>query len=376
MPKYTQTISQFFEQVKMQPDHLVVKWKKAKYDSDAKVKEQFLDEWTEKIEAYILQQCEHYAPYTRMQAQAIIKSYFVSNKIPVCPDPPEKHPHMKWSNRAIKREEIRRILEHANLRNRTFFLMMAESGLRPLTLVQLRWNHIKGDFEANRVPMMIDLPAELLKDRVGHRWTFIGEDGFKTLREYLKPRLPLENEDLIFQPERSGMKHGFVSPTNFTNRFSDITMRLGITEKTEYKKPKKIRLYCLRKYWRNNLRADRDFMEWWMGHKTTQTDYIDPDVERHRQEYAEGYPNLRIYKQPINDMRRQLEQKDMELAQLREGMKKMQPLIEFVNGFRSPEALLQFLNALKQNPTLSGGEHAAVEKWRMLAENWMKQKAA
>jgi hypothetical protein len=39
--------------------------------------------------------------------------------------------------------------------------MMAESGLRPRTLVQLRYKHIKADFEAGRVPMKIEVPAML-----------------------------------------------------------------------------------------------------------------------------------------------------------------------------------------------------------------------
>ena len=340
LPKYTQTASQFFEHMKMQPDDLVAEWKKAKYDSDARVKEQFIDEMTEKIEAYIYQHCGHYAPYTRRQALAIIKSFFICHRIPVSPEP-EKRLYKKYHNRAIKREEIRRILEHSTLRERTFFLMMAESGLRPLTLVQLRYKHIKKDFKANRVPMMIELPSELLKDRVEARWTFIGEDGFKTLRQYLHARLPLDNEDLIFAPERSDMKHGFVSPTNFTNKFSSYALKLRIAEKSEYKKPKQIRLYCLRKYFNNNLRADRSYIEWWMGHKTTQTDYVDPDPERHREEYAQAYQNLRIYKseseQSVRQLRELLAKKEEELAELRKSLKLIQPLLELAE--RNPKIL-------------------------------------
>ena len=45
--------------------------------------------------------------------------------------------------------------------------------------------------------MRILTPAETLKDHVGDRWSFIGEDGEKALREYLKPRMPLKDQDYV-----------------------------------------------------------------------------------------------------------------------------------------------------------------------------------
>jgi len=307
----------FFEWAGIDPDDLVAEWKKVKYD--LRSREEFLDEWTERLEAFIYKKSQNLTPLTRNTKMGILVSFFKANKIPVNPEY-EKHPYVKYHNRDLKREEIRRVLQNADKRDRTFFLMMVESGLRPNTLVQLRYKHIKKEFEANRVPMMIELPSELLKDRVEARWTFLGEDAFKALKEYLKPRMPLKNEDLIFTPERSDMKHPFLSPQTFSNKFRKIASKLGFAEIEETGKPRKVRLYGLRKYFMNNVRYegfDHTFKEFWMGHTNTQTHYVSRDPERHRKEYAEAYENLRIYKTEHSEEqanRIDLLEEDLELA--------------------------------------------------------------
>lgn len=290
--QYLSTIQMFFSHVEMEPDKLIQVWKQVKYD--LRQREQFLDEWTEKIEAYVFNKCENHTPLTKRNITSTVKSFFKHHRIEVTPEY-LKRGYVVYHNRSIKKEEIKRILEHSVLRDRCFFLMMAESGLRPDTLVQLRYEHIKEDFEENRTPMKIDLPSKLLKDRVSARWTFIGKDAFKVLKEYLKVRLPLQDRDLIFKPRSTRTKYDVVTPSSFTNIFRRTCMKLGIAGVAERRKPKPLRLYCLRKYFRNNLRADRDFMEFWMCHKTTQTHYVSKDIERHREEYAQAYGNLRIY---------------------------------------------------------------------------------
>ena len=82
--------------------------------------------------------------------------------------------------------------------------MMAESGMRPDTLCKLQYKHFKQDYENNRIPMKVELPSEILKYKVSDRFTFVGEDGVKILREYLKTFLPLSDEDYVFRPRRKG----------------------------------------------------------------------------------------------------------------------------------------------------------------------------
>lgn len=291
--EYKNRIKGFFEAANVNPDALVSEWEKIEtYGQERR----FLRKWTKKIEAYVYA-LEGYAPTTVMQELTIVVSFFKHHGIEVKPSR-KKHVYVTYHNRDITKEEIRRILERASIRDKAFFLAMAESGLRPYTLVQLRYKHIKKDFEAGKVPMRIELPSKLLKDRVEARWTFIGQDGFKALKSYLDTRGKLYNDSLVFAPERSDLKHSFVCPESFTKKFSNIAMKLGITERIEKGKPKDVRLYCLRKFFNDNLRYEGfnvAYREFWMCHKTTQTHYISRDPEKHREEYAVAYQNLRIY---------------------------------------------------------------------------------
>ena len=333
---YLSIITRFFGWCAVAPEELASAWKKVKYEENYRMREQFIDEWTEKIEHFIYSNLEDRTPLTRNTAMGVIISFFKHHKIPVDPEY-MKHAYVKFHNRDLKREEIRRVLENAHIRDRTFFLMMVESGLRPNTLVQLRYKHIKRDFETDTVPMMIELPSELLKDRVEARWTFIGEDAFRTLKEYLKPQIPLQNEDLIFQPERNDAKHPYLRPQTFSNKFRKIALKLGISEDEEKGKPRQIRLYGLRKYFMNNIRCDTAFREFWMAHKTTQTHYVSRDVERHREEYAKAYENLRIYKtidsthsHKIEEQTRKIEDQASRIEELEEKLKETKEVLDWM----------------------------------------------
>jgi len=216
---------------------------------------------------------------------------------------------------------------------------MAESGQRPNTLVQLRYRHIKEDFEARRRPMKIDLPSQILKDRVANRFTFIGEDGFNSLREYLSTRMPLDDNEVIFQPEKPYAKTEYLSPDTFSNKFSRVALKLKLTKIEEKGKPKPLRLYCLRKYFRNRIQvSDTSFREFWMAHSLgTDEHYITRDPEKHREEYRKAYQNLRIF---TSDVPETIE----ELRAFYEGkLEMLKPLIEFVESFKNPDEVRIYL---------------------------------
>ena len=144
-----------------------------------------------------------FAPLTVKNHLATLKSYFRFWKIPLDVDLP-RHACVVYHNRDLRKEEVRQILTFASPRDRVMFLVMAESGMRVETVVYLRYGQIKEDFEAKRVPLKVSLPSSTLKDHVGDRWAFIGEDGFKELAQYLERRLPLKDDDYVFESEKEG----------------------------------------------------------------------------------------------------------------------------------------------------------------------------
>jgi len=273
------------------------KWREAKY-SGVREREQFLDSLNDILTEYeVFLKQEDYAPTYVSHRLSIAGSYLKKGcGIKELDIELPKNVFVKYHNRDIKKEEIRKILEHSPLRERLFFLMMIESGLRPDTLTRLRYWMIKEDYEANRIPMMIRLPSSILKNRIPDRFSFLGEDGVRLLREYLSTREESHDDDLIFLPEAKGrMKKPVLSPETFSNKFSELVLKLGLDEAKRRGKPKSIRMYCLRKYFLNGMRCDSTYRSYWFCHKSIDDHYISRDVDRHREEYMKGYPSLKVY---------------------------------------------------------------------------------
>jgi integrase len=333
---------------------IVSEWRTVKYDYAER--ERFLDRHMEILERYAVSELCRLTPKGRQTELAAILSFYHHNKIPLEADIKERI-YVVNHNRAIKKEEILRILEHASLRDRCFFLMMLESGLRPLTLCLLRYRNIKTDFEAGRVPMKIDLESKILKDNVSARWTFIGEDGFKCLKEYLAPRIPLKNDDVLFLAVHSKLQKGeALSPSLFSTCFGDIVKKLGWANKGDLKRFRnELNLYTLRKYFRNNMKvSDPAFREFWMCHSLGvdshyfEANLDDPQtVERHRAEYAKGYPSLRVYSESLGeDTKAQISVLQSQNKELREQIgemlkdwEKFKPLAEYIGDLEVQEAV-------------------------------------
>lgn len=331
---YLNKFGKFCNHLDLNPDRLVEEWKNVRYDW--KKRQRFLDLWSENVETYIYNELSDFSPWSKVTTAGIMLSFFKHQKISLEVET-LRHPYVKYHNRDITKQEIERILDHCTIRNKAYFLMMLESGLRPTTLCQLRYSNIKSDFERKNIPMTIRTPSKILKDRVGERFSFIGEDGFRALKEYLSTRQPLNDDDFVFVKGKHG-KNSPVTPSAFSNIFCNLVLKLGLDKITEVKKPKPLRLYCLRKYFRNNIRAsDTAYREFWMGHKFgTDEHYLTRDVERHREEYAKAYSNLRIYeKTPI-----EMKALTQELEKTKEELETLRKKVEYLS---SPEYLRKAL---------------------------------
>jgi len=294
-----------------------------------------------------------------------------------------------FHNRDITKEEIIKILEHATIRDRAFFLMMAESGLRPSTLLNLRYKHIKQDYEKSTVPMKIELPSELLKDRISDRWTFIGEDGFRVLKEYLSTRKSIDENELLFIAERpSKLKGELVAETSFSNKFSRIVQKLGIDKPLGQGKPKSIRLYVLRKFFFNNMKCDSAYRNFWFCHSSVDDHYISQDQQRHREEYLKGYKFLRIYQPGDVDVRlealtnelkatrEQLISKDRVIEEMRKDseatkttLKQLEPLLNFTKSLDEKD-LKTFFKAISDDDYIQvKPKHGKVETFIEIGED-------
>ena len=297
----------------------------------------FTESWQDLIRTYSTHiKRSDYTPLTRKSYLTGVKSFLSYYKIPIDVDLP-KRVYVKYHNRDLTKEHIKKILAKASQRDRTIFLLMAESGLRANTTINIEYWQIKEDYENGTVPLKILTPASTLKDHVGDRWSFIGEDGVKTLREYLQPRMPLKDKAFIFtsrKPEK--MKGKQFTTASISTIFRHIVNALKLENSTQfmYGKPHHLRLHGLRKYFRNNMRGDASFREFWMGHNIdVDSHYISTDPEFHRKEYKKHYEELRILEPAtpaqLTEITENLKQKDQEIQQLREKINDITETMKF-----------------------------------------------
>jgi len=299
---YTQSI-RHFEKWATENHNLAVmdiplRWREATYGGPS-ARDRFLDELKDVLRGYFAGIKGHYSPTSVNRMMSTLMSYLHTYEVPIKPIR-LKHAYVQYHNRDITKEEVQAVLDHSNVRDKAICVMLYESGMRPNTLTKLRWRHIKDDFSARKIPMMIKLSSDILKCHVTERWTFIGDEGYQALHRYLSTRrpLPLKEGDFIFAKEKP--KGGKLGATALSQAFNKKVKKLRLAEPegadADRRKPKEIRLYCLRKAFRKYMAASTDsrYVEFWMGHTSTETHYLSTDPEYHRQLYAKGYPSLRI----------------------------------------------------------------------------------
>jgi integrase len=360
---------------------IVDDYRAARDHDDRRKLSQYTDAWADVLQEYTiwLREDQDHAPATVKNYLAIIQSFFKTAKVPVEVDIP-KRAYVTYPKQNLKRKTIERIISRSTLRNRAIYLMLLESGLRPYTVTQIRWWWIKEDYVAGRVPMMIRIPQEFVKDNVGDRWSFIGSDGYDALREYLEPRLPLHDDDYVFvreppKPKKkrsrryvpgSIMEHRedplklpgipFTSG-NLSATFSNTVRALGL-DSGVFGKPGKVRLYCLKDWFRNHCKADYGYVMFWMCRSSPVDSHYNRDEDEHRKEYREAYPELRVMEEPTATAETQKEIQELrkEIKELNEAMKFMENYSERMAKDLSPlqitKLVLEILN--KREPESSG----------------------
>jgi integrase len=289
-------------------------------------------------------QNEGYAPNSIKNQVSVVQSFFKYNDLPLGHVPIGRK-KIVYHNRDITKEEIQTILEVSRPRDKAFFCMMAQSGLRPDTLCSLRIKHIEPEFSKGIIPCKIEVPEELAKGEFGAYFTFMGEESVKYLKAYLATRPNIGPEDYLFASHGTDKRTNPKSVSSLFMRSIEKLKAKGIMEfeQKQKNKPRTVRLYNLRKYFRKEAgKAGIEYVNFWMGHKTDyQASHIPSsdvhyfsreDVEFQRQLYAEkAMPHLRLETRTpdereveIVELRKQLEERDKKMETLEEKLKNME----------------------------------------------------
>ena len=251
---------------------------------------------------------------------AAVRSFFKYNDLPLAYIPTSRS-KVTFHNRDIEKQEVLEVLSVCVPRDKAFFMVIAQSGLRPITACNLKMKHIEPDFSRGVVPCLIDVPQEIAKGEYHGYFTFIGDDALKSLKAYLNSRSGLGPESYVFTSFGSDKQ---LNPTSMSNIFKRALRKLkekGVMNFEVRKgKPSELRLYSLRKYFRNQAyKAGRDFVEFWMGHTLgVDEHYFSREVEHHRKQYAEkAMPFLRIETATPTDTEKIMQNQAEEIKQLK-----------------------------------------------------------
>ncbi len=266
-----------------------------------------------------------------------VKSFYKYNDLPLGYIP-QAMSGVVYHNRDITREEIVQIMALVKPREKAFFAIMAQSGLRPHTIKQLQLKHLE-DFA--KIPCKIEVPKEMAKGKYGSYVTFLGSDAIKYLKQYLATRKNLSPESLLFRSHTDPKKG--VNVRDMSRAFRLAARKLeksgAINFEVRKGKPSELRLYNLRKFFRKQAhQMGFENVNYLMGHTVRGSDanYKPQDPEFYRELYAErAMPFLRLETPTptetteIIETLRQQHQKEMEAikAQYENRLEKIENVI-------------------------------------------------
>jgi site-specific recombinase XerD len=269
-----------------------------------------------------------------------IKSFYKYNDLPLGLVP-QAMGGIIYHNRDITKEEIVQIMSISKIREKAFFAVMAQSGLRPHTMKQLKLKNLES-FDS--LPCKIEVPQEITKGKFGSHVTFIGSDAIKYLKQYLATRTDLTPNSLLFCSHTDSTK--MVNVKDVSRAFRMAARKLEESGALNFEiregKPSELRLYILRKFFRKYAnQMGFEHVNYMMGHTTRGSDssYTPKDSEWYRDLYKEkAMPFLRLEtatptetEKTIAELKKQLEGRDKELEEMKRMMVKLQPLVDFMN---------------------------------------------
>jgi len=116
-----------------------------------------------------------------------VRTFYRVNEVEIpCPNLPR--PTVIRKDRAPKPEELQRLLDIADLREKVIISMLALGGFREGTLVRLTYSHVREDLEKGIVPIHIHVEAAITKGKYHDYDTFLGAEAAAFLKLYLDKR--------------------------------------------------------------------------------------------------------------------------------------------------------------------------------------------
>ena len=188
---------------------------------------------------------------------------------------------VKYSDRAPTPEELTRIMDIANLREKVIISMVALGGFRLGTLSKLRYRHVKKDLETGVVPIHVHVEAEITKGKYHDYDTFLGAEAVEYLKVYLETRKKGTRRDKWGIPPEELRDESPLVRDSQTKTVKPVTTgsvylaihklfaKTGLIQRGTAKRYD-LRPHSIRKYFRTQLGSlstiPTDYIEYMMGH--------------------------------------------------------------------------------------------------------------
>jgi integrase len=264
------------------PDELIIQRKEELKSDDTAVK--MKAEETLRSFCNWLEREKDYKRATVRAHHACIKSFYRYNYVPLMLKAPKKS--ASFGVGAHTKEEIKKLYDVANLRDRAVILCLAETGMSRADFCRLTYGDVREDYEKNLDTIhlkVIRRKAEVVYD------TFIGKSGTTALRNYLEARKrkgeTLKAETPLFPSKKGGNRFETAnSLTLLVRRLGEIT---GI----------KTSPHRFRKFFESSLGAQVPslMVRHWMGHSLgVESSYLLTSIEKQREAYENGYEAIDV----------------------------------------------------------------------------------
>jgi len=251
------------------------------------------------------------------RAVASIRSFYAHNFIELAEKAVKAPKQTKEKDyRCPTVDDLRKMLEGSNLRDRAILLTLFQSGLREGTLILLKLKHIREIFE-NKVPVHIGLRAKELKGEYSglECHTFLGRDSIEAVKRYLDWRERVKGEKLTEESFLFTRIDALGQPV-------DEQALIRIVKTTSERAGTHFSPHDFRRAFQTNLEAAGVSANWvkkMTGHKLSgeENPYSIPKIEQLREAYIKAEPKLSVTVKAETDFDRV----KREIESLREGLK-------------------------------------------------------
>jgi len=273
--QYIYGVHRFCRWANTQPDQLI----KNCQDQDGDPKPKALANYSRLLDDFVgCLQAEGLAPGTVSNHVKSVKALFRANRLKL-ELPYNLSKRTVYSDRAPTPEELQRIIDLANVREKVIISMLALAGFRIGTLVKLQYRHVKRDLEKMTIPIHVHVEADITKGKYHDYDTFLGQEAAEYLRTYIQlrrqgsptGRMPPENihDESPLLRDKQNRYPKPLSPGRLHQIVHGLYIKAGLITRKPLGRRYDLRAHSIRKFFRTQMAAlgvDRDYIEYMMGH--------------------------------------------------------------------------------------------------------------